>query len=132
MKRFLLLAALVLVAAQAQAALEWNVGQPLELGQAPLDAVSSPDGKRLFVLGANGVVEVFDAQGKREAEIAIPFKAESLSLSADGRRLYLRESGTRRLQVLELAERYTIPLGDAPFRGGAEAAVAVVVFSDFQ
>lgn len=132
MIRLLLLAALVLVTTQAQAALEWNIGKPLELGQEPLAAVSSPDGKRLYVLGASGRVEVYDSQGRREAEIGLPFKAENLSLSADGRRLYFRESGTRRLQVLELAERYSIPLEGSPFRGGADAAVAVVVFSDFQ
>jgi len=130
--RLLILLVFLLMAVNAQAALEWQFGSPLELKQKPLDTVSSPDGKRLFVLEAEGVVEVFDAQGKREAEIAIPFKAESLAISADGKNLYLREAGSRRLQVLELAERFAIPFADSPVRGGAAAAVAVVVFSDFQ
>ena len=64
--------------------------------------------------------------------IEIPFRAESLAVSADGKRLYLQESDSRRLQVLQLQERHTIPVGPSPTRGPADAAVAVVVFSDFQ
>lgn len=124
--------AVLLGAGQASAALEWQLQKPLELKQSPLAMVSSPDGKRLYVLGEQGRIEVFNAQGRRETEIPIPFKAEGLDISADGKRLYLKEAGKKRLQVIALEERFTIPLGGSPSKGAADAAVAVVVFSDFQ
>lgn len=128
---FIMLAAL-LCSGKTFAALEWHLQQPLELKQAPLAMVSSADGKRLYVLGDQGLIEVFNAQGRREAEIQVPFKAEGLDISADGKSLYLKEAGKKRLQVIALEERFTIPLAGSPSRGAADAAVAVVVFSDFQ
>jgi len=124
--------ALLLASGQAYADLEWQMQKPLELSQTPLATVSSPDGKRLYVLGDQGRIEVYDALGRRETTIEIPFKAERLDITADGKRLYLSEAGKKRLQVIELAERYAIPLGNSPFKGPADAAVSVVVFSDFQ
>lgn len=132
MRNFILLVSLLLLSTNAYAALEWQLDKPLELQQAPLASVSSSDGQRLYVLGAEGAIEVFTADGKRETVIELPFKAESLAISADGRRLFLREADKKELQVLKLQERYTIPQGNSPFMGPAEAAVSVVVFSDFQ
>ena len=117
---------------QAFAALEWQLQKPLELKQTPLAMVSSSDGKRLYVLGDQGSIEVFNAQGRRETQIPVPFKAEGLDISADGKNLYLKEAGKKRLQVIALEERFTIPQGGSPSKGAADAAVAVVVFSDFQ
>ncbi|PLY02015.1 MAG: hypothetical protein C0624_09465 [Desulfuromonas sp.] len=134
-KRFRILVialGLLLAGGYANAALEWQLQQPLALEEAPVATVSSPDGKRLYVLGEKGNIEVYDARGRLETVIEVPFKAEGLDISADGKRLFLNEAGKKRLQVISLAERYTIPLGDSPFRGPADASVAVVVFSDFQ
>jgi len=123
---------LLLMASNACAVLEWQLKEPLQLEQAPLATVSSPDGKRLYVLGEKGNIEVYNALGRRETVIEIPFKAESLDISSDGKRLYLGEAGKKRLQVIVLEERYSIPQGNSPFKGPADAAVSVVVFSDFQ
>ena len=132
MKKLLGAAILVALTLPAQAAIEWSAGPQLTLGDEPVAIVEAADGQRLFVLTKKGSVLVLTADGRREAEIPLGFKADSISLSADGSRLLLGERATRTIHTLALEERYRIPLGGSPFKGEAAAAVAVVVFSDFQ
>lgn len=116
----------------ALAALEWSVGPDLVLDSEPLAMVAADDGKRLFVLTAEKKVQVFTEDGRKEAEIPLDFQAETLALSKDGKRLLLGDREGKRIRQIAFQKRFSIPVTGAPFKGAADAAVAVVVFSDFQ
>jgi YVTN family beta-propeller protein len=66
-----------------------ETGQPALLG--PIDVVASPDGKTLYVAGADAkMVFVVDADGgKISQSIAMPAKPTGLVLSPDGATLYV-------------------------------------------
>jgi hypothetical protein len=117
---------------QALAALEWIVEKSIPLTAGARDVVEAPDGKRLYVLTEQGTILVLDQKGQVEATIPGPFTADRLSVGKDGKKLYLGGKGQKTLQVVSLAERYQIDVAGSPFKGDAAAAVAVVVFSDFQ
>ena len=123
---------LLMLPGQALAALEWIVEKPIPLTAGARDVVEAPDGKRLYVLTEQGTVLVLDQKGQVEATIPGPFTADRLSVGKDGKKLYLSGKGQKTLQVLSLAERYQIDVAGSPFKGDTTAAVAVVVFSDFQ
>ena len=114
------------------AALEWSIDTAIPLGDAALDVAESSDGQRLFVLTKSGKILILNPNGKVESTISGPFSADRLSVSNDGKRLFLAGKGQKQLQVVSLLDRFDIPVGDSPVKGDIAAAVAVVVFSDFQ
>jgi len=132
MRRALCAMLLLMITGPAWAGLEWAPGPELKLAGEPLDMVESADGQRLFVLTGEGKVVVLGRNGAQEAEIPLGFQADSITLSKDGNRLLLGDREGKRIRVLDLDERFTLPTAERPFRGPAEAAVTVVVFSDFQ
>ena len=114
------------------AALEWSVDAAIPLGDAALDVAESSDGQRLFVLTKSGKILILNPNGQVESTIRGPFTADRLSISNDGKRLFLSGKGQKQLQVVSLIDRFDIPVGKSPVKGDSAAAVAVVVFSDFQ
>jgi hypothetical protein len=116
----------------AFAALEWSVDSAILLDEEAIASAEAPDGSRLFVLTSSGKVLVLSPTGKLVTSIEGPFKAESLSVSNDGKRLYLTGKGEKKLQVVSLLDRFNIPVGGSPVKGDIAAAVTVAVFSDFQ
>jgi len=125
-------ACLLVLAGQALATLEWTLDQTIPLTMGARDVAESPDGKRLYVLTGEGSILVLDPRGRVETTIPGPFNANRLQISRDGSKLFLAGEGQKSLRVISLAERVEIDLTDSPFKGNAAAAVAVVVFSDFQ
>ena len=128
----LVVAFLLLLAGPSVAAFEWWMNQSIPLAADARDFTEAPDGSRLYVLTGQGTIQVLDQNGQVEATIPGPFTADRLQVSSDGSKLYLGGEGQKRLQVISLADRFDIDLTGSPFKGDAAAAVAVVVFSDFQ
>ena len=114
------------------AALEWSIDAAIPLGDAALDVAESSDGQRLFVLTKSGKILILNPNGQVESTISGPFTADRLSISNDGKRLFLAGKGQKQLQVVSLIDRFDIPVGKSPFKGDIAAAVTVAVFSDFQ
>ena len=114
------------------AALEWSVEPAISLDEGAIDSAEAPDGSRLFVLTNSGKILVLDRSGQLKSTIGGPFNAESLSVSNDGKRLFLSGKGEKKLQVVSLLDRFNVPVGNSPFKGDIAAAVTVAVFSDFQ
>jgi DNA-binding beta-propeller fold protein YncE len=125
-------ACLLMLTGQAVAALEWTLDQSIPLTTGARDVAESPDGKRLYVLTGEGTILVLDPDGRVEMSIPGPFNANRLKVNRDGSKLFLAGEKQKSLQVISLSERVEIDLTGSPFKGDEAAAVAVVVFSDFQ
>lgn len=114
------------------AALEWSVDPAISLDEDAIDSAETADGSKLFVLTKSGKILVLDSSGQVRLTHNGPFKAESLSVSNDGKRIFLAGKGQKNLQVVSLIDRFNIPIGNSPVKGDIAAAVTVAVFSDFQ
>ena len=114
------------------AALEWSIETAIPLNEVALASAQSPDGSRLFVLTGSGKILILNQAGKLVTTIDGSFKAESLSVSNDGKKLFLAGKGQKNIQVVSLLDRFDIPVGKSPFKGDIAAAVTVATFSDFQ
>ena len=132
MRCIVLICFTLLMATPVWAALEWSTGPEFKLPEEPVAFTESADGTRLFILTGKSSVLVYGANGQQETKIPLSFQADSIAISKDGERLLLGEKDGKRIRTLSLLERAEIPIIGSPFKGPADVAVAVVVFSDFQ
>ncbi len=129
---FILFATLSLFPSLSFATLEWSEEPVIPLIDEALDSAVASDGSHLFVLTTSGNILVLDPSGKLKTTIKGPFNATSLTVSSDGKKLFLTGKGEKNLQVISLLDRFNIPVGGSPVKGDIAAAVTIAVFSDFQ
>lgn len=125
---FLLLGMVVPVTAEVES----SVVKSVTLGAKPLDAATSPDGTRLFVLVEGGKVLVYSPGGKLQETIALEKPADGLELSKSGDILYLRSEERKTVDIVRLEFVQDITVGRSPVKGAANAPVTVAIFNDFQ
>ena len=110
---------------------DWKILGTLDLPESPQDMAIAPDG-RLYLLTGDGQVRIIAADGRPLGTIEVGSGADQIHLGPGGERLYVSDRKGRKLKVIALADVAEIPLNGSPFLGSAEAAITVVVFSDFQ
>ena len=120
------------VVPEAAAEVEAKVLTTLNLDKAPIDVVTSADGKALFVL-TQGEVLVYTKSGTTlSGRIPVDEGANQIAVSPRGDQLYLTNGKTNSLSVVSVAFVQTIDVSGAPFKGPANAPVVVAVFDDYQ
>ena len=87
---------------------------------------------RLFVLLDSGEVQIFSADGEQQERFRVGEGITSLEVSPDGQRLYLGNSKTKELLLLDLSFVQQLPVNNSPIRGLESAPVTITLFSDFQ
>ena len=112
-------------------AVDWQVINTLDLPATSRDLAVAADG-RLYLLTDDGHVKIVAADGSDLGRIEVGGGADRIFLGPGGERLYVSDRNGRQLKIISLADVVDIPLNGSPFRGPAEAAITVVVFSDFQ
>jgi protein-disulfide isomerase len=128
---FALLLGLILCAGLVHAELQTELFKRLPLDSAPLDIAFSQSDGRVFVLLEGGSVQIFSASGQKLDSFEVG-SATSLTVSPDGRRLFLGSAKGKELQFIDIAYVYELPVGNSPVKGAEDAAVTITVFSDFQ
>ena len=130
--RILFAAALLLTAGATTgtAEVEQRLSRSIRLPDAAIDVAATADGKRTFVLLANGTVQLYDAGGRSQGQLTVPAKARAISPSPDGSLLYVAVGNE--LQVVAVDMVHQLDVTGSPFRGPADAPVTVAVFDDFQ
>jgi protein-disulfide isomerase len=121
-----------LIAMPARATVETATIQSLKSSGTPVDSATSADGHWYFVLTSQGQVEIYGADGTLKDKIKTPGPADSIASSPTGGLLYLSNKATGAITLLAVNFVQDINTVGAPFKGPANAPVAVVVFSDFQ
>lgn len=142
MKKYLVPAAmsLMLFSAAAQATtppetenrVDWSVHQSWPIGTEPLDFVQALDNTKVFFLGSDSKVHVYDSIGNKIGSIPVDKGVTAIDIAPRGETLYLINKTTRQYTAIDINIIQNIDISGSPFLGYENAPVALVVFSDFQ
>jgi protein-disulfide isomerase len=125
----------LIVSAPSRAEVEMTIARTLTLEETPIDTALSAGGKYIFVLTDKGKVLVYTPDGKLNDTIPVDKSIDSIRPAPPGAReeiLFLVSSKKKTVQLAVLEFVQEINAAGAPFKGAADAPVAIVVFTDFQ
>ena len=140
MKKTLVLCGLLLLPAQLPAAtppakemgdLDWSVQKTWKLSSKPVDIAQTLDNKMVFVLGEDSKVQIYDVDGKTIGTIPVDKSTTAIDIAPRGEVLYLVDDNNT-YTAIDVSFTQNIDISGSPFIGNENAAVAMVVFSDFQ
>ncbi len=97
----------------------------------PIDVSGSADGQYTFVLTEGGKVVIYGKSGDRD-EIMVDPAFDRIYASARGDKLWLSSKKDKKVRELTLDFVKSFNVDNAPSLGNKNAAVVIVVFSDFQ
>jgi len=133
LKLFFLVMVIFLAAAPISfAGVNMDVAHKLTLENPPLDVVSTPDGKFMFVLSEKGTISAFDQDGVLQNKIHVGKEVDRIRMDPQGSRLYVTSRSEKSVQVISLDFFVEINTADTPSKGPQNAPVVLAVFSDFQ
>jgi protein-disulfide isomerase len=112
------------------AAVQVEKTKSVHLSKPVVDAAATFDGTRLFVLLKGGEVQMLAPTGELLERFNVPADAETLTVSAEGDRLYV--TAGQEVHILEVAPQHALPVLNSPVKGVESAPVTLTVFSDFQ
>ena len=114
------------------AAVEINLQKTLTTDGVPVDVVVSQDGDLTFVLTDNGKVLIYDRIGKLTDTVEIGPHIDQIEIGPNGERLFAASRQNKTVEIITLDFIRKINTQGSPSKGPLEAAVVIVVFSDFQ
>ena len=114
------------------ATVEWDVAGTLNLKEKARDAAMSLDGKRIFVLTEKGEILIYSSDGKLKDTISVGKSVEGIKAGPREDVLLLTSGKAKTIQIITLNFIQEINVSGSPFKGKAEAPVAVATFNDFE
>jgi len=130
--RIILLIVVSLMPYAAQAKVDWEVSNAIQLDETPIDVAQTQGGDLTFLLTDQSEVVIYSADGKRAGVVPVDPSVTDIAISAKGEKLYLINSKRKTLQTIDINFIVNINVADSPFLGSAGAEVVLAVFSDFQ
>ncbi len=116
----------------AQAEVETDIVATLKLQNTPIDMEVSLNGQRIYVLDNQGQLLIYNPAGALLNTVKVGADVNQIKISPRDDVLYLSNPKDNTIQVLNLSFIHDIDIAGSPFKGPANAPVAIVVFSDFQ
>jgi len=114
------------------ATVEWDVAGTLNLKEKPRDAAMSLNGKYIFVLTDKGEILIYSSDGKLEDTISVGHDVEGIKVGPREDVLLLTSGKDKTVQIITLNFIKEINISGSPFKGKADAPVAVATFNDFE
>ena len=114
------------------AGVKMDLQHKLTLDNPPLDVVTTPDGKFIFVLTDTGDISVFDQKGILQNKIHVGDEVDQIKMDPQGNRLFVTSRSKKAIQIIGLDFFVEINTADSPTKGPRNAPVVLAVFSDFQ
>jgi hypothetical protein len=114
------------------ATVEWDVAGTLNLKEKPRDAAMALNGKWIFVLTDKGEILIYSSDGKLEDTISVGKGVEGIKAGPREDVLLLTSGKAKTVQIITLDFIQEINIFDSPFKGKADAPVAVATFNDFE
>jgi protein-disulfide isomerase len=130
-----LLTSLILLTAVAfsQAQDDWQVRRSFNLeGVTPLDVEVSARGKWVFVLTDKGKILIYAPNGTLKDKILVGKHIDGIEPGPVDDVLFLSSRKKKTLEIITVDLVQNIDISSSPFKGPAEAPVAMVVYTDFQ
>ena len=118
--------------ASSPATVEWDVAGTLNLKEKALDAAMSINGKWIFVLTETGEILIYSSAGKLEDTISVGKSVEGIKAGPREDVLLLTSGKAKSVQIITLDFIQQINVSGSPFKGKADAPVAVATFNDFE
>lgn len=128
----LVIACIAGFAAPSRAEIEWTDKRNLTLESAPLDIIATPDGKWCVVLSRGQLTVYTVPDNVVVARFPVDPAFDRMRFSEAEEQIILLSSTGTTVKFIQLDEVFTFSLNSRPFRGPENAAVTVVVFSDYQ
>jgi len=123
----------LILAAFGDAQTDWQVRRSFDLqGATPLDVELSARGKWVFVLTDTGEIRVYTSGGTLRDTIQVGEAVDGIEPGPVDDVLLISSKTKKTLEVITVDLMQYINITDAPFKGPADAPVAVVVYTDFQ
>jgi hypothetical protein len=120
------------VACLASPDMEWSISGQLTLEKPPLDVTTSLDGRWIFIL-TPGQVLVYSVEDKKVVDhFPVDPSLDRVAYSIKDNSLVLTGQSDRSLKILQMEFIQKFDVTGLPFKGPADAAVTVAVFSDYQ
>lgn len=116
----------------AHAEVETEVIATLKLQNTPIDMEVSMNGQRIYVLDNQGQLLIYNPAGTLLNTVKVGADVDQIKIGPRDDVLFLSNPKDNSVQVLNLSFIHEIDIAGSPFKGPANAPVAIVVFSDFQ
>ena len=130
---FLMILAILLVwFASSPATVEWDVTGTLNLKEKPRDAAIALNGRWIYVLTYEGEILIYTPDGKLEDTISVGKGVEGIKVGPREKVLLLTSGKDKTVQIITLDFIQEINVSGSPFKGKADAQVAVAIFNDFE
>ena len=118
--------------ASSRATVEWDVVGTLNLKQKPRDAAIALNGRWIYVLTYDGEILIYSSDGKLEDSISVGKSIEGIKVGPREDVLLLTSGQDKTVQLVLLDFIQEINISGSPFKGNADAPVAIAIFNDFQ
>jgi hypothetical protein len=118
--------------ASSPATVEWDVAGTLNLKEKALDAAMSINGKWIFVLTEKGEIIIYSSDGMLKDSISVGKSVEGIKVGPREDVLLLTSGKAKTVQIIILDFIQEINVSGSPFKGNADAPVAIAVFDDFE
>ena len=130
--RIILLIVVSFMPYTAQAKVDWEVSNAIQLDETPIDVAQTQGGDLSFLLTDQAEVVIYSADGERVGAVPVDPSVTDIAISAKGEKLYLINNKRKTLQTIDISYIVNINVADSPFLGPAGAEIVLAVFSDFQ
>ena len=112
---------------------EWELQRTFNLAEAvPLDVKVSAKGTLVFVLTDKGEILIYTPDGKLRDKILVDESIDKIEPGPVDDVLLISSKEKKTLAVIRLDLVQTINISHSPYKGPADAPVAIVVYTDFQ
>lgn len=122
----------VVTAQLVRAEMDLRIIKHINVKETPLDVAASADGEFIFVLVPGEVLVYSIPKDSVTDRIKIDEAFDRLTYSEKNSTLILGSSVIRALSIIQVERVYNIVLSGLPFKGPADAPVAIAVFEDYQ
>jgi hypothetical protein len=114
------------------AEVEWTLHRTFKTGKPPLDVETSVNGKWVFILTEQGEILIYASNGVLRDTIVVGDSIDGIKAGPREDILFLSSRRDRTVQVITLDFIHDINITGSPFKGPADAPIAIAVYSDFQ
>jgi hypothetical protein len=130
---FLLSAFIILtMLTHSHAEVEWTLHKTFKTQKPPRDLEASVNGKWVFILTEQGEILIYSSNGVLRDTIDVGDSIDSIKAGPREDILFLSSRIDSTVQLITLEFIQNINVSESPFKGLADAPIAIAVFNDFQ